>query len=336
MTSDSHDSDVPEEPRPPKLLDQVRSAIRVRHYSPRTEAAYVNWILRFIGFHGMRHPAEMGDTEVTAFLSDLAERGHVSASTQNQALSALLFLYRIVMKRELPWMSQIVRAKRPARLPVVLTRDEVKRVIPLLDGTPRLMALLLYGSGLRLMECLRLRVKDIDLEARQIIVRGGKGQKDRVTMIPAVAIEPLAAQLAAVREQHAKDLARGAGWVQLPDAIARKSPEAGRELGWQWCFPATRTYVARENGQRRRHHLHESALQRAVKDAVHRAGINKPASCHSLRHSFATHMLEDGVDIRTLQKLLGHQNVSTTMIYTHVMADRLATIQSPADRIFGS
>ncbi len=334
--NDNHDSGVEEDPRPPRLLDQVRSAIRVRRYSRRTEAAYVSWIRRFILFHGKRHPAEMSDTEVTAFLTDLALRGRVSASTQNQALSALLFLYRVVIKQELPWMSQIVRAKRPARLPVVLTRDEVKKVLSLLDGAPRLMALLLYGSGLRLMECLRLRVKDIDLESRQIIVRSGKGQKDRVTMIPAVAVGPLAAQLAAVRGLHDKDLGRGAGWVELPDAIARKSPAAGRELGWQWCFPATRIYVAREDGQRRRHHVHESVLQRTVRDAIHRAGITKPASCHSLRHAFATHLLEDGVDIRTLQKLLGHKNVATTMIYTHVMADRLATIQSPADRIFGS
>ncbi len=331
--SDTLDSGRVEDPRPPRLLDQVRSAIRVRRYSRRTEVAYVSWIRRYILFHNKRHPAEMGDTEVTAFLSDLALRGRVSASTQNQALSALLFLYREVLKQELPWLGRIVRAKRPVKLPVVLTRQEVKQVLTLLDGVPRLMATLLYGSGLRLMECAQLRIKDVDLVAKQIIVRGGKGQKDRVTILPAVAVEPLAAQIEAVRAQHARDLGRGAGWVELPDAIARKSPAAGRELPWQWLFPATRFYVARENGQRRRHHLHESVLQRAVRDAVRRAGITKPASCHSLRHSFATHLLEDGCDIRMLQKLLGHKSVATTMIYTHVRADRLSSVQSPADRL---
>jgi integron integrase len=270
--------------RPPKLLDQVRGAIRLRRYSRRTEAAYVGWIKRFILFHGKRHPAGMAETEVTAFLTNLAQKERVSASTQNQALSAMLFLYRQVLKQDLPWMNQIVRAKRPIRLPVVLARDEVKQVLSLLTGTPRLMAMLLYGSGLRLMECARLRVKDVDFDRRQIIVRAGKGQKDRVTVLPAVVVTELAAQLEAVRKQHLEDMRRGAGWVELPEALARKYPAAGREWGWQWCFPATRIHVARENGQRRRHHLHESVLQRAVKDAVRRAGISKPASSHSFRH----------------------------------------------------
>jgi integron integrase len=323
--------------RPPRLLDQVRWAIRLRRYSRRTEDAYVNWIRRFILYHGKRHPAEMSDVEVTAFLSHLAVCRRVSASTQNQAMSAILFLYRVVLKQELPWMSGIARAKRPVRLPVVLTRAEVKQVFALLGATTRLPAMLLYGSGLRLMECLRLRIKDVDLDldGRRIIVRGGKGQKDRVTILPAIAVEPLRRQIEAVRRQHARDLKRDAGWVELPDAIERKSPAAGRELAWQWLFPARRQYIAEENGQRRRHHLHQSVLQRAVRDAVRRAGITKPASCHTFRHSFATHLLEDRCDIRMLQKLLGHKNVSTTMLYTHVMADRLKEVQSPADRLFG-
>ena len=318
----------------PRLLDRVREAIRTRHYSRRTEKAYVHWIKRYIFFHGKRHPAEMGAPEVTAFLTSLAVHDKVAASTQNQALSALLFLYREVLGVELPWLDDVVRAKRPQYLPVVLTRDEVRAVLQRLDGVPRLMALLLYGAGLRLLECCRLRVKDVDFATNQIVIRDGKGHKDRVTMLPAAVKAALTAHLEGAREQHQADLRHGAGWVELPGALLRKYPNAGREWGWQWVFPATRIYVERVTGQRRRHHLHESVLQRAVKDAVRAARIAKPATCHTFRHSFATHLLEESHDIRTVQELLGHQDVSTTMIYTHVLNRGPAGVQSPADRMF--
>ena len=318
----------------PRLLDRVREAIRTRHYSRRTEKAYVHWIKRYIFFHGKRHPAEMGAHEVTAFLTALAVQGKVAASTQNQALSALLFLYREVLGVELPWLDDVVRAKRPLHLPVVLTRDEVRAVLQRLDGVPRLMALLLYGAGLRLLECCRLRVKDVDFATNQVIIRDGKGRKDRVTMLPAAVKAALIAHLEGAREQHQADLRHDAGWVELPGALLRKYPNAGREWGWQWVFPATRLYVERVTGQRRRHHLHESVLQRAVKDAVRAARIAKPATCHTFRHSFATHLLEESHDIRTVQELLGHQDVSTTMIYTHVLNRGPAGVQSPADRMF--
>jgi integron integrase len=324
------------EPARPRLLDRVRQALRARHMSRRTEEAYVAWIRRYIFYHHKRHPAEMGAPEVTKFLTSLAVEGHVAASTQNQALSGLLFLYRDVLEIDLPWLDGIVRAKRPERLPVVLTRDEVRAVLQRLDGVPRLMACLLYGAGLRVLECCRLRVQDIDFATNQIVVRGGKGDKDRVTMLPAVAKADLAQHLYAVRAQHQSDLAAGAGWVELPMALARKYPNAGREWVWQWVFPATRTYRDRATGQRRRHHLHESVLQRAVKRAVRKAGTAKRASPHTLRHSFATHLLEDGHDIRTVQELLGHRDVSTTMIYTHVLNRGPAAVRSPADRMFPS
>ena len=282
-------------------------------------------------FHGKRHPAEMGPAEITHFLTSLAVNEKVAASTQNQALSALLFLYRAVLEQDLPWIDGVVRAKRPERLPVVLTRDEVRAVLKQLVGEPCLMGLLLYGAGLRLLECARLRVKDVDFASNQIVVRDGKGHKDRVTMLPAAVKSRLARHLEVVRRQHQLDLERGAGWVELPDALTRKYPNAGREWPWQWVFPATRTYVDRVTGQRRRHHLHESVLQRAVKDAVRRAGITKPASCHTFRHSFATHLLEDGHDIRTVQELLGHSDVSTTMIYTHVLNQGPSGVRSPLD-----
>ena len=326
---------APHDARPPKLLDRVRAAIRTRHYSRRTEEAYVAWIRRYIVFHGKRHPAEMGAPEVSSFLSALAVDGRVAASTQNQALSALLFLYRDVLDADLPWLEGIVRARRPMRLPVVLTREEVRAVIQRLDGTPRLMACLLYGAGLRVLECCRLRVQDIDFGASQIIVRGGKGDKDRVTMLPAVVRIELTHHLEDVRVQHDHDVGAGAGWVELPTALSRKYPNADREWAWQWVFPATRMYRHQQTGQVRRHHLHESVLQRAVKDAVRRAGIAKRASPHTLRHSFATHLLEDGHDIRTVQELLGHRDVSTTMIYTHVLNRGPAAVRSPADRMFG-
>jgi len=324
------------DPPKPRLLDRIRDAVRARHYSRRTEEAYVAWIRRYVLFHGKRHPAEMGAGEITQFLTDLAVRGKVAASTQNQALSALLFLYREVLGQEIPRLEDVVRAKRPRRLPVVLTRDETRAVLDRLRAVPRLMALLLYGAGLRVLECARLRVKDVDLASNQIIVRAGKGDRDRVTMLPAAVKASLARHLELVRCQHEQDLARGAGWVELPGALMRKYPNAGREWGWQWIFPATRIYVDRVTGQRRRHHLHETVLQRAVADAVRRAGISKPATCHTFRHSFATHLLEDGYDIRTVQELLGHRDVSTTMIYTHVLNRGPGAVRSPADRMLGA
>jgi integron integrase len=273
----------------------------------------------------------MGESEVVAFLSSLAVQGHVAASTQNQALSALVFLCGEVLKVELDWLQGLVRAKRPERLPVVLTQEEVRSLLAQLRGTGWLMASLMYGAGLRLIECVELRVKDLDLAKREIRVRDGKGRRDRVTMIRARLIEPLAAQLAETRRRHEADLGAGGGWVALPDALDRKCPNAGREIGWQWLFPATRCYVDPATGQRRRHHLHESVLQRAVKEAVGRAGLTKRASSHTLRHSFATHLLEAGYDIRTIQELLGHQDVSTTMIYTHVLKKGGRGVRSPLD-----
>jgi integron integrase len=275
----------------------------------------------------------MGAAEMTRFLSSLAVDGNVAASTQNQALSALLFLYRNVLEQELPWLDGIVRAKTSERLPVVLTREEVRAVLQQLEGPPRLMAILLYGAGLRLLECAHLRIKDVDFATNQIVVRAGKGDRDRVTMLPDAVKPALARHLESVKRQHEADLAHGAGWVELPWALGRKYPNAGREWAWQWIFPATRLYFHRETGQRRRHHLHESVLQRAVKEAVRRSGIAKRASCHTFRHSFATHLLEDNYDIRTVQELLGHRDVSTTQVYTHVLNRGPAGVRSPADRM---
>ncbi len=324
---------TPMPPPKPRLLDRVRATLRMRHYSRRTEQAYVAWIRRYIFFHGKRHPADLGPVQVAAFLTSLAVDGHVAASTQNQALSALLFLYREILEVDLDWLDGIVRAKRPQRLPVVLTRDEVLAVLRRLGGAPWLMATLLYGSGLRLLECCRLRVQDMDFGANLIVVRGAKGNKDRTTVLPGVIKADLMRHLARVRQQHQQDLEIGAGWVELPGALARKYPNAGREWCWQWVFPATRFYRDRETGQLRRHHLHESVLQRAVKAPVHRAGIAKRATPHTLRHSFATHLLEDGRDIRTVQELLGHRDVTTTQIYTHVLNRGPAGVRSPMDTI---
>jgi integron integrase len=290
---------------------------------------------RFHEFHGRRDPARLGADHVTAFLNHLVARDRVAASTQNQALAALVFLYREVLGQDLPWLEELVRAKGPARLPVVLTRDEVRAVLCRMSGMPRLMATLLYGSGLRLLECCRLRVKDVDFGRNQIAVRRGKGDRDRATMLPAALKASLAEHLRSIREQHQRDLAGGAGWVELPDALVRKLPGAGRDWAWQWVFPATRIYVDRVTGQRRRHHLHETIVQQAVRRAVLAAGIPKRASCHTFRHSFATHLLEDCSDIRTVQELLGHKDVTTTMIYTHVLNRGPAGVRSPADRLFG-
>jgi len=320
-----------EVPRAAKLIDVVRDALRARHYSRRTEKAYIGWIRRYILFHGKRHPRELGAAEVTRFLTALAVDAKVSGSTQNQALAALLFLYREVVRVELPWLDELVRARRPRRLPVVLSRDEVCAVIAQLAGTPKLMACLLYGAGLRLLECARLRVKDIDFEASHIVVRAGKGDKDRITVLPRIVREPLRRHLERVRRLHERDVASGAGWVELPGSLGRKYPNAAREWAWQWVFPATRLYRDHETGQHRRHHLHETVLQRAVRNAVRAAGITKPAGCHTFRHSFATHLLENGYDIRTVQELLGHRDVTTTMIYTHVLNRGPGAVRSPAD-----
>lgn len=319
-------------PYKPRLLEQVRLAIRSRHYSPKTERVYVGWVKRFILFHGKRHPAEMGEREVAQFLSSLATRDKVSASTQNQALSALVFLYRVVLRRDFDWLNGIVRAKRPLRLPVVLTRAEVESVLGQMHGVEHLMASLIYGSGLRITECLGLRVKDLDFARSEIVVRDGKGRKDRVTMLPARIQGRLVSHLQQVRKRHLADLSSGAGSVELPHALPRKYPRAAWEWGWQWVFPSSRRYKDRETGLRRRWHIHETVLQRAFKDAVRRAGIVKPASCHTLRHSFATHLLEAGYDIRTIQELLGHSDVGTTMIYTHVINRGGRGVRSPLDR----
>ena len=312
----------------PKLLDQVRYAARVRHLSYRTEQAYVHWIRRFILFHKKRHPGEMDETHVSEFLTFLAVRKHVAASTQNQALSAVLFLYRDVLKRELGWVDNVERAKKPSRLPVVFSKKEVESILLRLEGAKWLMASLLYGSGLRLMECLRLRVKDVDFEYNQVVVRDGKGQKDRVTMLPASSREPLKRHLEKVRAVHQGDLKAGFGRVYLPYALQRKYPNADREWGWQYVFPATQRSREPRSGVVMRHHLHESALRRTVKGAIRAAGITKHGSCHTLRHSFATHLLENGYDIRTVQELLGHKDV-TTMIYTHVLNKGGKVVKSP-------
>lgn len=319
----------------PRLLDQVRSAIRRRHYSYRTEQTYIHWIKRFIYFHGVRHPREMGEPEVTAFLNSLVAGRGLAAATQNQALSSILFLYREVLGKPLAWLDGLVRAKRPARVPSVLTIGEVQRLLAALDGMKWLMASLLYGAGLRLRECLKLRVKDVDFDYRQIVVRDGKGGKDRVTMLPATVIEPLKAHLVRVKVLHERDLAAGFGDVELPDGLERKYPRAAYDWAWKFVFPAYRYSTCRRTGAIRRHHVFEDVLIRAVKQAARAAGINKHVSCHTLRHSFATHLLEGGYDIRTVQELLGHKDVSTTMIYTHVLNKGGKGVTSPLDSNVG-
>lgn len=322
------------EPAAPPLLERVREAIRARHYSPRTEEAYVHWIERFALFHRPRDPAALGAEHLSAFLNALATKARVAASTQNQALAALLFLFRQVLERDVPWLDDLVRAKGPARLPVVLTGDEVRSILSRMHDPTRLMATLLYGSGLRLLECCRLRVQDVDVDRRQLIIRHGKGDKDRASLLPTSASAGMAAQLQRAFAQHQLDLSRGAGWVELPAELARRLPSAGCEWPWQWVFPATRTYLDPHSGRRRRHHLHETVLQDAVRRAALAAGIPKRVTCHSFRHSFATQLIQGGANIRTVQKLLGHRNLSTTMIYTHVLDPATAGVRSPADQLF--
>lgn len=322
-------SGIPEKPR---LLDQVRTRMRLKHLSLRTEDAYLSWIKRFIFFHNKRHPQEMGAREITAFLSYLAEKEAVSASTQNVAFSALLFLYREVLGREFPQLDRVVRAKSKTNVPVVLTREEVRRVLAEIQGVHHLMASLLYGSGLRLMECVRLRVKDISFGMNQLTVQDGKGGQSRVTMLPQPLKEPLREHLIVVQAQHTMDVRHNSGSVYIPEALSRKYPEAHREWRWQYVFPAARPSLDPRTGEERRHHLSENTLQRVVKRAVERAGVSRLASCHTLRHSFATHLLEDGYDIRTVQELLGHKDVRTTMIYTHVLNRGGKGVRSPLDK----
>jgi integron integrase len=316
----------------PRLLDELRGVIRRKNYSIRTEIAYVDWVRRFVRFCDLRHPRECGAAHVEAFLTHLAVDGHVTASTQNQARSALLFLYKEVLGLELPWLDDVVTAKRPAKLPVVLTVGEVQRLLERIDGVHGLVLRLLYGTGMRVLEALRLRVKDIDFERREIIVREGKGMRDRVTMLPGSLLDDLRRQIERARRIHGVDLENGFGEVYLPFALDRKYPRAGREWCWQYVFPADRLSKDPRGAAIRRHHVLPQAVQRALHDAVRRAGITKPATPHTLRHSFATHLLDSGYDIRTVQELLGHQDVSTTMIYTHVLNKGGRGVVSPLDR----
>jgi integron integrase len=321
---------MPQEPRPKKLLDQMRDVLHTQHYAIRTEDAYVDWAKRFILFHQKRHPTEMGQVEIEAFLTRLAVERHVAASTQNQALSALLFLYKEVLRQEVGSVDA-VRARKPKRLPTVLTKIEALRVLNAMVGVPQVMATLLYGSGVRGRECVRVRVKDVDFAQHILLVRDGKGEKDRSTMLPETLIAPLQEHLARVKQLHTKDLAEGYGAVYLPYALEHKYPNANREWGWQYVFPGKRRAADPRTGTERRHHLEESSLQKAVRAAAPLAGIDKPVTCHTFRHSFATQLLEAGYDIRTVQELLGHQDVKTTMIYTHVLNRGAKAVRSPLD-----
>ncbi len=325
--------DTSETDRMPKLMDRLHEALRSRHYSHRTEQTYCLWVKRYIFFHKVRHPAEMAEPEINAFLTHLAVKEKVSASTQNQALSVLLFLYRHVIGREVGDLGKVIRARRPTRLPVVMTRDEVKAVLANLTGDKLLMASLMYGAGLRLMECLRLRVQDIDFSRNEILVRDGKGAKDRITMLPESLKSPLLEHLEKVKAIHEKDLSEGWGRVQMPGALDRKYPNAPKEWRWQWVFPQETRWKNTKTSEEGRHHTHETILQRAVKEAVRKAGVVKHAGCHTFRHSFTTHLLEAGYDIRTIQELLGHKDVSTTMIYTHVLNKGGHGVRSPVDRL---
>jgi len=321
-------------PQPPRLLERLRLELRARHYSRRTEEAYRHWVKRFVMFHKLRHPQDMGESEINAFLSHLAVTEKVSASTQNQALAALLFLYRHVIGRDVGELGQVIRARAPKRLPVVMTRDEVRAVLDCLTGDKQLVASLMYGAGLRLMECLQLRVQDLDFERNEITVRDGKGAKDRVTMLPESLKTPLQDHLRKVRAIHQRDLADGWGRVQLPDALDRKYLNASTEWRWQWVFPQERRWRNPKTAQEGRHHMDESLVQRAVREAVTRVGLTKRATCHTFRHSFATHLLESGYDIRTVQELLGHSDVRTTMIYTHVLNRGPGAVRSPVDALW--
>jgi integron integrase len=317
----------------PKLLDRLRETLRTRHYSHRTEQTYSQWIKRFVYFHKLRHPEEMAESEINAFLTHLAVTEHVSSSTQNQALSALLFLYRHVLNREIGELRDVIRARKPKHLPVVLTKDEVKTVIGNLKGDKWLMANLMYGAGLRLMECLRLRVQDIDFASNQLTVRDGKGSKDRLTMLPKVVKQPLREHLKIVRNTHRQDLTEGYGRVYMPYALSSKYPNAATEWGWQFVFPQDNRFINKTTGEQGRYHVHETTVQRTVKEAVRKTEITKRASSHTFRHSFATHLLADGYDIRTVQELLGHKDVKTTMIYTHVLNRGGKGVISPADNL---
>jgi integron integrase len=328
------DSSIQVQAQQPRLLDRVRISLRTKHYSLRTEEAYVGWIRRFILFHGKRHPREMGESEINVFLSNLAIKAGVSASTQNQALSALLFLYRNVLEMPFPILDGLVRAKKSKHLPVVMTRAEVKSVLARLHGTPKLVATLLYGSGMRLMECLRLRVKDVEFGRNLIVVREAKGDRDRRVPLPMAVRQDLVTWLAQVKRLHEQDLSEGFGAVYLPYALARKYPRASTTWAWQWLFPAEQRSLDPRSSATRRHHLQEWNIQRHVAQAVRDLGIKKPMSCHTFRHSFATHLLEDGYDIRTIQELLGHKDLKTTMIYTHVLNRTGGRgVRSPADTL---
>lgn len=325
--------DLHHDARSPRLLDQVRDVLRREHYSISTEKTYIQWIRRYIYFHNKEHPANLGSSHIEAYLSYLARHKNVSPSTQNQALNGILFLYRKVLKMELPWMNDIVRAKRKKRLPVVFTKSEVKALLSQFDGTKWLIYSLIYGSGFRIMECLRLRVKDIDFHYKEIMIRDGKGGKDRVTLLPEQLIEPLRMHLDRVKELHEQDLKAGFGTVYMPYALERKYPNASGEWGWQYVFPSKNISRDPRSEAMRRHHLDAKNIQRQMKQAIRSAGIIKPGSVHTLRHSFATHMLEDGYDIRTVQELLGHSDVKTTQVYTHVLRKGGLGVRSPLERL---
>ena len=320
-------------PASPKLLQQIRNAVRTRHYSPRTEQAYVAWARRFIVFHGTTHPASMGADHVREFLTYLAVDRGVSSSTQSQALSGILFMYQEVLGMDIGWVSDVARAKKPKRVPVVLSRGEVKAILRRMQAKPLLMATLLYGSGLRLTECMTLRVKDVDFELSRIFVRAGKGAKDRSALFPQSVRAPMKAHLESVRRLYESDLLDANIATTLPDGIEREYPNANREWAWQYVFPASRLWTHKETGRRYRHHQHESVLQRAFKEAVRKSGVPKQASCHTLRHSFATHMLEAGYNIRKVQQLLGHADVRTTMQYTHLVGANTEGVTSPIDML---